>query len=277
MIEKQSTKTPANTNSIISNSTISSSSCVGPGNSYGLRPREILRRPLLTADISGNEIGIGRRSRVRYRGQPLSKYRRKTANARERHRMKEINDAFASLRCVLPVSQRCTTSSSMTKITTLKLAVHYIQALADILTVHDKNNYYNTNEINGNQKECFENYRSFPKSNVTNDSISYSCYSQMSESTCSKNSFPERNLSSSSLVKDNQNSWRDSEDIKVSTSSEKTESILTSSDIYFPKTDLEDQQTSDNLDDFCDITSLSECDSLSLFLSNETQGILMTV
>ena len=33
---------------------------------------------------------------------PLSKYRRKTANARERNRMREINEAFISLQNAIP-------------------------------------------------------------------------------------------------------------------------------------------------------------------------------
>lgn len=68
---------------------------------------------------------------------PLSKYRRKTANARERTRMREINHAFESLRQSVPVvvaglpSQN--TNEKLTKITTLRMAMKYIKILSDIL------------------------------------------------------------------------------------------------------------------------------------------------
>ena len=107
---------------------------------YGLRPRTGLKRPLIDDDTPDIIIPIERK-RIRgggsggsANGQSLSKYRRKTANARERLRMKEINNAFTTLRGVLPaVSHRRTAITNMTKITTLRLAVSYIQALSDIL------------------------------------------------------------------------------------------------------------------------------------------------
>uniref|UniRef100_A0A182JSD3 BHLH domain-containing protein n=1 Tax=Anopheles christyi TaxID=43041 RepID=A0A182JSD3_9DIPT len=79
---------------------------------------------------------------------PLSKYRRKTANARERSRMREINSAFENLRHAVPVavagtsgtsspvsSPQCSAASSekLTKITTLRLAMKYIRILSDML------------------------------------------------------------------------------------------------------------------------------------------------
>nr|XP_037274323.1 neurogenin-3-like [Rhipicephalus microplus] len=70
---------------------------------------------------------------------PLSKYRRKTANARERCRMQEINRAFEELRAAVPalppdcVPDKNGDSSKLTKITTLRLAVNYIAALSRML------------------------------------------------------------------------------------------------------------------------------------------------
>ncbi len=75
---------------------------------------------------------------------PLSKYRRRTANARERNRMKEINDAFDELRDVIPKPHENDTITDavmeeeggvmkLTKITTLRLAMNYIRALRETL------------------------------------------------------------------------------------------------------------------------------------------------
>ncbi|KAF2369014.1 Myc-type basic helix-loop-helix (bHLH) domain [Trinorchestia longiramus] len=105
--------------------------CHRRGKSYGLRPRANLRK---SADDKESPERPNRKGgrRGRARGNTLSKYRRNTANARERDRMREINTAFATLRGVLP-SFACRRIASMTKITTLKLATSYIRALADIL------------------------------------------------------------------------------------------------------------------------------------------------
>ncbi|XP_042237058.1 helix-loop-helix protein delilah-like [Homarus americanus] len=101
------------------------------GEKYALRPRTIIKR--LQHEIIRKEVPK-RSPRSKTRPAPLSKYRRKTANARERHRMKEINNAFESLRKVLPDAMEVhTSSSSMTKITTLRLAVDYIRALSHVL------------------------------------------------------------------------------------------------------------------------------------------------
>ncbi|XP_066967827.1 helix-loop-helix protein delilah-like [Macrobrachium rosenbergii] len=101
------------------------------GEKYGLRPRTAIKR--LHHDLPFQELSK-RSGKSKPRPAPLSKYRRKTANARERHRMKAINSAFESLRKVLPDAVEVhTASSTMTKITTLRLAVDYIRALTDVL------------------------------------------------------------------------------------------------------------------------------------------------
>ncbi|XP_071441706.1 uncharacterized protein [Hetaerina americana] len=108
---------------------------------------------------SGGGSGGGRREpKPKQKPPPLSKYRRKTANARERSRMREINQAFETLRKAVPTyptpmscsssssSSSCSSSSGspsygsqnkasekLTKITTLRLAMNYIEALAQIL------------------------------------------------------------------------------------------------------------------------------------------------
>ena len=83
---------------------------------------------------------------------PLSKYRRRTANARERSRMKEINDAFDELRKAIPQSEELNEPENrdsgdcdmkLTKITTLRLAMNYITVLREILGYD--NSVFNTN------------------------------------------------------------------------------------------------------------------------------------
>ncbi|XP_063592069.1 myogenic factor 6-like [Penaeus indicus] len=96
---------------------------------YQLRPRSVHARRLCDSDWS-----FGESLRHKPRAAPLSRYRRKTANARERYRMRQINTAFESLRGVLPswvCSRRA--ASDMTKIATLRLASAYIRSLQDIL------------------------------------------------------------------------------------------------------------------------------------------------
>ncbi|XP_045609859.1 transcription factor 21-like [Procambarus clarkii] len=111
----------------------SSSNITSGGNSsggkYQLRPRSLQARRR-----SDSEWSLQDSLRHKPRPPPLSRYRRKTANARERYRMRQINTAFESLRGVLP-SWVCSRrpASDMTKITTLRLASAYIRSLQDIL------------------------------------------------------------------------------------------------------------------------------------------------
>ena len=65
----------------------------------------------------------------------LSKYRRKTANTRERERMQEVNDAFDKLRHCIPNAKHI---QKLTKITTLKLALTYIDNLQHLLGYDDE-------------------------------------------------------------------------------------------------------------------------------------------
>ncbi|XP_045612770.1 neurogenic differentiation factor 1-like [Procambarus clarkii] len=98
---------------------------------YAFRPKTIIKR--LQQERIRQEVS-GRDERSKPRPAPLSKYRRKTANARERHRMRQINIAFESLRRILPDGMALQpATSAMTKITTLRLAVSYIRALSDTL------------------------------------------------------------------------------------------------------------------------------------------------
>lgn len=104
--------------------------------SYSLRPRATLKKEDEDSDHEDSWRPRGRaKKRSKQKCLPLSKYRRKTANARERSRMREINDAFEALRKVLP---HCNARSEnpnekTTKIMTLRLAMKYIAALDNAL------------------------------------------------------------------------------------------------------------------------------------------------
>lgn len=101
---------------------------------YRLRPRSSIKRLQQERPRQQATRGYKGLTRPKSRPAPLSKYRRKTANARERHRMLEINNAFESLRRVLPDAIEVeAASATMTKITTLRLAADYIKALSGVL------------------------------------------------------------------------------------------------------------------------------------------------
>lgn len=126
---------------------------------YSLRPRHSVRRKFKFDDDFKNEefptinYNYGRKNEVnrgklsvKHRPPPLSKYRRKTANARERSRMKEINSAFETLRKAVPsympelvLAQGDGTNEKLTKITTLKLAMLYISGLTELLRKEKEN------------------------------------------------------------------------------------------------------------------------------------------
>lgn len=107
---------------------------------YSLRPRTALKRE--DDDTDPEECWRPRgksKRRAKQKPPPLSKYRRKTANARERSRMREINEAFEALRRVIPHLSTATDSHNekLTKITTLRLAMKYITALNQVLQEPD--------------------------------------------------------------------------------------------------------------------------------------------
>lgn len=115
---------------------------------YSLRPRSVRRitEPALKHQLSedndnnSNSRTNNRQNKLHKQKQkaaPLSKYRRKTANARERNRMREINQAFETLRRVIPHMQASSqvpgSNEKLTKITTLRLAMKYISTLSAAL------------------------------------------------------------------------------------------------------------------------------------------------
>ena len=110
----------------------------GPGDAgkYKLRVGSRSRK---RGEVGEGEEGVRvRRSggKGKTGGQKMSKYRRKTANARERMRMGEINSAFEKLKEKIPLPtvglgrQKC---EKLTKINLLHIAINYIRTLEDIL------------------------------------------------------------------------------------------------------------------------------------------------
>jgi bHLH factor len=100
---------------------------------YSLRPRAAVKREEEEEEEVLPQVWRRRGSRSSKRKPkpvPLSKYRRKTANARERSRMREINEAFDCLRRAVPGGE----PEKLTKITTLRLAMKYIRALSEALS-----------------------------------------------------------------------------------------------------------------------------------------------
>ncbi|KAK2708059.1 helix-loop-helix protein delilah-like [Artemia franciscana] len=97
---------------------------------YSLRAKSIQKR--LEVEQRRSQP---KQRKPRSRPPALSKYRRKSANARERFRMQEMNDAFETLRRAVPKSEFLyrTSSEKDTKIATLRLAMDYIQDLCRLL------------------------------------------------------------------------------------------------------------------------------------------------
>lgn len=104
---------------------------------YSLRPRTITKRE--DEEFEAWKPRSKSKKRPKQKPAPLSKYRRKTANARERCRMREINEGFEALRRALPhlSTENETNNEKLTKISTLRLAMKYITALNRILTDTD--------------------------------------------------------------------------------------------------------------------------------------------
>lgn len=147
------------------------------GDKYKLRPR---------AAAGGGPRAADRPPRA----QPLSKYRRRTANARERSRMREINSAFEALRrCVPGGAGAPTVPERLTKISTLRLATQYIAALAAAL------NSPQPQQPCLHQGDLFEMAAS-PSSAFSSDIPDTFCSASMSSEFSLSPDFPEDSLSS---------------------------------------------------------------------------------
>jgi len=98
-----------------------------------------LRGPSIKKRLENEDrLGRKRSPRTKTPSSKMSKYRRKTANARERMRMGEINVAYDRLKDTIPLptvgvgvgKPKC---DKLTKINLLHIAINYIRTLQDIL------------------------------------------------------------------------------------------------------------------------------------------------
>ena len=100
-----------------------------PSKCQSLRLRSIRKR----IETEQNKL-VPKSRRPRERPAPLSKYRRRTANARERQRMQEVNVAFEKLKSTIPHHKlKQIDEKKDTKITTLRCAITYINSLSELL------------------------------------------------------------------------------------------------------------------------------------------------
>ena len=134
------TSRAGNTATIPGNVTLSEKTSTGKKNknkSYTLRACSIQKR-LETEHRT--KLPRKRGPKPRPKTAPMSKYRRKTANLRERQRMGEINVAFEILREKLPSpislknGGKC---EKLTKINILHIAINYIRAMENLLETGD--------------------------------------------------------------------------------------------------------------------------------------------
>ena len=111
----------------------------GPAGDAGKYKLRVGSRSRKRGEVGEGEEGVRVRragGKGKTGGQKMSKYRRKTANARERMRMGEINSAFEKLKEKIPLPtvglgrQKC---EKLTKINLLHIAINYIRTLEDIL------------------------------------------------------------------------------------------------------------------------------------------------
>lgn len=101
-----------------------------PSDAYNLRLSSLVKRVQVE-----RRQATPKQPKGKSKPPPLSKYRRRTANARERMRMKDINEGFERLRQSLPEMEEQSRGKKekLTKFTILSLALNYIHALRDIL------------------------------------------------------------------------------------------------------------------------------------------------
>uniref|UniRef100_T1KWY4 BHLH domain-containing protein n=1 Tax=Tetranychus urticae TaxID=32264 RepID=T1KWY4_TETUR len=169
---------------------------------YNLRVKSIQKR----IEVEKKRKNPRKEPKPKQRPPPLSKYRRKNANARERSRMQEMNQAFKALKKAVPYLKSDFApgedqNSKLTKITTLRLAVEYIAALSMMLSEPDQQ-FDNPNEINVDENNIIYPTISNEQaicSNISSPSPSVSS----SPSSCSSLSLDIQSVSLNTQLRDN--------------------------------------------------------------------------
>ncbi|XP_065205704.1 helix-loop-helix protein delilah-like [Planococcus citri] len=142
---------------------------------YSLRPRTITKQRE-DEEFEAWKPRSKTKKRPKQKPAPLSKYRRKTANARERSRMREINEGFEALRRALPhLTPEADNNEKLTKISTLRLAMKYITALNHILT--------DTTDTESDGESFFSEYASTVADTMSDQSLTPPTFSDHSFST----------------------------------------------------------------------------------------------
>ncbi len=133
-----STSAMNSSSSSTSNSSSSTAKKPSKADKYGLRAASVNKRAEKESKKDGTRKKRGPKPRPK--SAPMSKYRRKTANLRERQRMGEINTAFERLRDRIPNPVmlsgrgRC---EKLTKINILHVTINYIRAMENLLSTGD--------------------------------------------------------------------------------------------------------------------------------------------
>jgi len=122
-----------------------------PTKSKSLRPASVQKRiqTELKLKLPKPKLESKRASR-------MTKYRRKAANAKERDRMKHLNDAFDRLRSVMPDVKTLAQDDKDTKVTTLRAAITYIGCLQQLMEDLDEGKV-DPQEYKMNQEESNSN------------------------------------------------------------------------------------------------------------------------
>ena len=112
-----------------------------PDKSRSLRQSSVARRLETETRRKGGQV-TGVKEKVSKKR--LSKYRRKTENAKERERMKKFNEAFENLRQKLPnkelLIENTVAGEKDTKVSALRSAIHYIKSLQSLVADCDAGN-----------------------------------------------------------------------------------------------------------------------------------------
>ncbi|CAM1313247.1 Uncharacterised protein g6204 [Pycnogonum litorale] len=122
---------------------------------YNIRPKSIMKR--IETEKRRNSK---KQPKPKQKPPPLSKYRRKAANCRERTRMQDMNDAFCRLQKAIPVLSEESDQDKLTKITTLRLAINYINALDSILNSGESSSSSNESPASSSSADNLDDFGS---------------------------------------------------------------------------------------------------------------------